>query len=130
MGAWHFENFDNDAAMDWIYDFSMNPTETFLADTFKLVNTNTDYIESDDGASALAAAEVVAAIKGNKTNAWPEDIDVPDSLRISNGLTADALQAIDKVSSNISELKELWQESDDYENWLAVLEGLKQRLQQ
>jgi hypothetical protein len=128
MGAWNVENFDNDTAMDWIYDFSLTPSADMLFAAFEAINNNTGYIDSDDGATALAAAEVIAAVKGHITNAWPEDIEVPASLHISSTLLAAALQAINKVSSDESELKALWQESDAFANWVAVVQNLQQRL--
>jgi Domain of unknown function (DUF4259) len=130
MGAWSTEHFDNDAALDWLYDFSMSPSVQLLEAAFKAVaDTADDYIESDDGAAVLAAAEVIAAAKGNKSKAYPEDTEVFSSLRISPELIAGALQAIDMVSrQDNSELKELWQESDEYENWQKAVNELKERL--
>ncbi len=130
MGAWSIEHFDNDAALDWLYDFSMEPSVQLLEDTFKAVaDAADDFIESDEGAAVLAAAEVIAAAKGQKSRAYPEDTEVFSSLRISPELIARALQAIDIVSrQDNSELKELWQESDDYEDWQKAVDELKQRL--
>jgi Domain of unknown function (DUF4259) len=129
MGAWSIEHFDNDAALDWLYDFSMTPSVQLLEDTFKAVADTTDYIESDDGAAVLAAAEVIAAVKGKKSAAYPEDTEVFSSLRISPELIARALQAIDVVSrEDNSELKELWQESDEYEDWQKAVNDLRERL--
>jgi Domain of unknown function (DUF4259) len=130
MGAWSIEHFDNDAALDWLYDFSMDPSVQVLEDTFNVVvDAADDYIETDDGAAVLAAAEVIAAAKGKKSTAYPEDTEVFSSLRISLELVAKALQAIDIVSrQDNSELKELWQESDEYEDWQKAVSELKERL--
>jgi hypothetical protein len=129
MGAWSIEHFDNDAALDWLYDFSMNPSVQALEDTFKAVANTEDYIESDDGSAVLAAAEVIAAAKGKKSTAYPEDTEVFSRLKISPELIARALQAIDIVSrQDNSELKELWQESDEYDDWQKAVNELKERL--
>jgi hypothetical protein len=129
MGAWSTEHFDNDTAMDWIYDFSLEPSVAVLETTFKQVITNSGYIESDDGAKVLAAAEVIAARKGKKSNAWPEDIPVFTDLRISDTVTANALKAIEKVCyGKESELRDLWQESDEFDKWLKAVEDVKRRL--
>jgi hypothetical protein len=129
MGAWSIEHFDNDAALDWLYDFSMDPSVQALEDTFKAVADTEDYIESDDGSAVLAAAEVIAAAKGKKSTAYPEDTEVFSRLKISPELIARALQAIDIVSrQDNSELKELWQESDEYEDWQKAVDELKERL--
>ncbi len=129
MGAWSIEHFDNDAALDWLYDFSMNPSVHALEETFKAVADTADYIESDDGSAVLAAAEVIAAVKGKKSTAYPEDTEVFSRLSISPELIARALQAIDVVSrQDNSELKELWQESDEYEDWQQAVSELKERL--
>lgn len=127
MGAWNTEHFDNDAAMDWIYDFSLQPDMATLRQCFKQALT-ANYIDADEGAAVLAAAEVVAAAKGKVGPSWPEDIPIFE-LPITDELVTTALQAIDKVCGDTSELKELWQESDELEVWLAAVENLKSRLQ-
>jgi Domain of unknown function (DUF4259) len=129
MGAWSTAHFDNDIAMDWIYDFSLDPSVAMLEAAFNGVIKNKGYIESDDGAIVLAAAEVIAARKGKKSNAWPEDIPVFTDLRIGDALTASALQAIEIVCyGDESELKDLWQESDEFDKWLKAVEDVKRRL--
>jgi Domain of unknown function (DUF4259) len=130
MGTWNTEHFDNDTAMDWIYDFSLAPYESTLEAAFTQVLNSKDFIDADDGAIALAAAEVIAAAKGKTGSSWPEDIDIPNDLRIPAAMVAQALQAIDAVAgSDTSELKELWMESNDYEGWQAAVDDLKTRLQ-
>jgi Domain of unknown function (DUF4259) len=130
MGAWSIEHFDNDAALDWLYDFSMDPSEQLLEETFKaVVDAADDYIESDDGSAVLVAAEVIAAARGKKSSAYPEDTEVFSKLKISPALIARALQAIDIVSrQDNSELKELWEESDEYTDWQKAVAELKERL--
>jgi Domain of unknown function (DUF4259) len=129
MGTWNTEHFDNDTAMDWIYDFSLAPYESTLENAFAQVLNGGDYIDADDGVIALAAAEVIAAAKGNIGSSWPEDIAIPTGLRIPADLVAQALQAIDTVaSSDESELKQLWMESNDFAGWQAAVDNLKSRL--
>lgn len=130
MGTWNTEHFDNDTAMDWIYDFSLAPYESTLETAFTQVLNSADFIDADDGAIALAAAEVIAAAKGRVGSSWPEDIAIPTDLRIPAALVAQALQAIDAVAgSDTSELKELWAESAEFEAWQAAVDDLKSRLQ-
>lgn len=130
MGTWNTEHFDNDTAMDWIYDFSLAPYESTLETAFTQVLNSNDFIDADDGAIALAAAEVIAAAKGRVGTSWPEDIAIPTDLRIPAAMVAQALQAIDAVAGNdTSELRELWAESDAFEAWQAAVGDLKNRLQ-
>ena len=46
----------------------------------------------------------------------------------SPALLAKARAAVRKIRDEPSELRELWEESDDFQGWLASLDGLLGRL--
>ena len=77
----------------------------------------------------LAAAEVVAALGGNPSDSLPKEIAawVKGKRNPSKKLKKDALAAVAAVKKS-SELKDLWEESDDFAAWLSSLEDLEQRL--
>ncbi|MCE3278101.1 MAG: hypothetical protein K0S44_292 [Bacteroidetes bacterium] len=139
MGAWGINNFDNDGAMDFSSDV-VEGDRSFIKDAIlKVTNTgDDDYLEAPDCENALAAIEFIAAQKGKPSPDFPEEaqawIKNNDLLNFTSGLfrkridiTGISLQAIERIGSN-SELQELWEEGDEYEDWLKVLEDLKNRI--
>ena len=144
MGAWGLGSFDNDDAMDWMVDFSEKQNIAFLEETFDLVLSNGDseYIAAFYGSNAIAAAEIVAAAIGNISNSFPEHylnksdeievekIDLPKlKAAITQDIITKAKSALVLVKSNKnSELRQLWEEVDDYSDWLNDMGELEKRL--
>ena len=134
MGAWGIGTFENDSAADWLADLPAALPQT-LGLTFRpVVAIETDlYLEEPDASEALAAAEVVAAMRGHpgeavanrpEVGAWAQE----HAGWLQPDLVRDALAAVDRIRSS-SELRDLWAESQEYESWLAVLADLRGRLQ-
>ncbi|MDQ6943282.1 MAG: DUF4259 domain-containing protein [Candidatus Eremiobacteraeota bacterium] len=132
MGAWGMGTFENDDAMDWIADFSASPSDEALRAALARPADADGYLESPDASNALAAAEVVAALKGAPTaNVVVVEDYLPaiarSEISVTEDLTALALRAIDRVVSD-SELKELWDEVDDASVWRAEVAALRDRV--
>ena len=134
MGAWGAGSFQNDTALDWYEDFRSGGAAA-IAEAF-LATETADYIESDDGTTALAAAEIVAAAFGKPTSDNP--IDLNDLLsRYQDFITdlpesrARAISAARKVLAPSSELNELWQDAGDdaIEEWTGLVNDLISRLE-
>jgi Domain of unknown function (DUF4259) len=132
MGAWGLGTFENDDALDWAAGFRHAPSARLLRDAFAAVIGVDGYLERDPGSYALAAAEVVAAIKGKPCRDMPpalrdwaaanRDVATPDFV-------ASALAAIDRVTvATSSEIAELWAEGSDAPAWAARIDDLRQRL--
>ncbi len=130
MGAWGIGTFDNDEASDWLYDLEGSEGTALIEESLDRVLAEEDYPESPDCANALAAAEIVAALKGAPAPGLPEDamnwISANPSTP-STGLIDKASSAVQKVKA-ASELRELWEESEDFDAWLACVEDVEQRL--
>ena len=62
-GAWDSGSFGNDDAMDWVGDCVRSTGTKYVASTLEKA-TKTDFLESPDCSSAIAAAEVVGAARG------------------------------------------------------------------
>jgi len=130
MGTWEVSCFENDDAMDWVSGLegvSNNSIIIKALDT--VVSSKEAYLEAPDCAVALAAAEVVAALKGRPSEDVPEEVSswttgkpAPDVVLVSK-----AVRAIDRIMTN-SELKDLWSESDELSQWHDCLNDLKTRL--
>ena len=89
-----------------------------------------DYLEAPESNAALAAAEVVAALLGKPSASLPDDAKEcigKLNLKPSEKLVAAARKAVKRVKTD-SELKELWDESDDAVQWQTTVEDLAARL--
>ena len=131
MGAWGYYNFDNDTAADFAGNFKDEPGAEVLREALAAV-TDEDYLDSDEACEALAAAEIVAAVLGKPGPDFPADL-----LLVIPRLTIDHIEplrtparhAVLAVLRDNSELRELWVESDDYNNWQELQHALLQRLE-
>jgi len=130
MGTWGLGSFDNDDALDWLIE--LERSEGLSAIT-RALNTTTDgpmdYLETPDCCIALAAAEIVAALAGYPGPALPEE--ATQWLRVHQSLDADIVNKARRAVNTIlhsSELDELWRESDEFEQWKAVVINLLDRL--
>lgn len=135
MGAWGIRPFENDTALDFVADFEDNMSFSYLRRTVEAVITE-DYLEADQVIEAIAAMELIAAIKGNPSDDFPdldtitlEDLQEKYESKVSNyslSLCEDALSVIKREEDN--ELFELWDDADASEEWLTTLEDLEDRL--
>ena len=133
MGSWGILPFENDDALDWVWELEDAEDFSVLEDALEQVASATDeeYVEAAEAEEALAAAEVVAALLGKRLGNLPEAVSIflerhrdkkPDVKLVSM-----AIKAVQRVRSS-SELKELWEESDDAEKWEAAMDDLLTRL--
>ncbi len=134
MGAWGHRPFDNDDAADWVWELESAEDDRVLEATLRVVaHASADaYVESDEAARAVAAAELVAAaLDGDRGEliaggpyaegalAWTEK----NGGRVRGELVPLALRARDE-----SEARDLWDEAGADE-WLAGLAALERRLE-
>lgn len=94
---------------------------------------STDYLEAPDASHAVAAAEVVAAALGQPTEAAREEEDLAEWItRVRPTVEAElaklAASALDRVLAPDSELRELWEESDEFADWEAAINDLRTRV--
>jgi hypothetical protein len=133
MGAWATGPFDNDAAADWVGDLEAAIPNTF-ASTFRPVTAiELDlYLEEPEASEAIAAAEVVAAMRGfpgDAVRGRPEVLAWAEQHLewASTDLVNEAVSAVERVRA-ASELRDLWAESEDFQAWVAGLDDLLSRL--
>ena len=141
MGAWGIKTFENDGAMDWLGDFMEEPSEQRILDTFsaqstliqpsflgKLMGKKAESIPGElEGEQVLAAAEVVASILGRPSRNNPDELKSLLSITLSPTTVAKALAAIEEIMK-ASNLKDGWEETDDFQAWKAEVEDLCARL--
>ncbi len=134
MGTWDVGPFSNDAAADLLSALDeAEPAEALdlLRETLASAAANDGYLDVDDGQAAVAAAAVVAAqrLGGSRLDVatvlpWLAEggLDIPQEL---DGL---ALAALDRVLGEDSELRGLWEDSEEYHEFLATLASLRAAL--
>jgi len=132
MGAWSHEAFGNDSACDWAY--GLQEVEDLSLVEAALDSVAPDgYLDASEASEALAAAEVIARLRGHPgySNAYTEVADdwvAATRLTPPEAMVQRALAVLDRVGGDESELKELWDDSDSAEDWQASLADLRQRL--
>ncbi len=132
MGAWGIGHFDNDAAGDWMLELEDARSLAPVVDAFDEVDASLDYLDADIGSIALAAAETVAAVIGKPADDLPESVaEIAASLKgaADSALVSRARASIEKVGAQ-SELRELWEETDSFDEWQSLVANLIERLRQ
>ena len=127
MGAWGYLPFENDDALDWLEEL-----EAAGADVVRkaLAKAGLRYVEAPEGAIALAAAEVTAASQGNPLGDLPKNVTdwvTAHGAEITAEDVEMAVEAVERVAGEESELAELWDDADEPE-WRESLDDLAERL--
>jgi hypothetical protein len=134
MGAWDHSTFGNDTAHDFVIEVTEQGMEK-ITHAIKTVAEcpEGEYLEADEGCEALAAIEFIAAAKGKMAEDFPENAedwlvgkDVGDIT--SAELISESEKAIARIKSDNSELKEQWQESEEFNDWIKSVDSLHSRI--
>jgi hypothetical protein len=132
MGAWGYGNFENDGVLDSLnYFVEAEDSVGIIGEAFRWLDEPGGLSDDDACSEMLAACELIAALKGAPAPDLPDNVQ--DWVKAHQSeevqpLLPLALSAIEQVTTE-SELKNLWEGSDDYSNWLAVQADLRARLQ-
>lgn len=132
MGTWAIDALGNDYAgdlLDTLYDGGgLDALDAAISGT-----VDHDYLEAPEGQQALAAAEVIARLQGRPDPSVSSDEELEAWVAANRQTVPPDLihrthLAIDRVLAEGSELRELWQESDEFEAWVSSVESLRSRL--
>ena len=136
MGAWGTDSFANDDAMDWVADLEeTRDLSAVRAALDAVTEREAPYIDAPLGSVAIAAAEVVAALRGRAHTGLPDEVS--EWVRVVDGAVDPALvtlaaRAVHAVVDDParSELRDLWNEAagEDLLAWQASVADLQQRL--
>lgn len=117
MGTWDFGPFDNDDAADWsgeLQDTVPAQRAALIRETLGEVLHPGEYLDSDPANRAVAAAAVVASLQPGGTpltTAYaPDFLTGGDALDLPADLPALALRALDRVTGDDSEWRDLWED--------------------
>ncbi|MEE1844935.1 DUF4259 domain-containing protein [Streptomyces sp. NPDC007076] len=129
MGTWDTGHFDNDTAADFsgAVDNAPEAERAALLRNALTVAIEADYLDSDEGAPAVAAAALIAAqCPGGEpvTTAYGPDKPLPT---LPAELRPLAVKALDAVLGENSELRELWDDAGDKE-WAPGIARLREVL--
>ncbi len=128
MGAFGWQTFENDAALDWIETLSAARDASVLTRAFADAGQSRDP-DPDRDCCCLAAAEVVAALCGRGSPDLPAEVVAWVQQRFANAapFLEQARHSVKCVLAD-SELSDLWSESDHHELWRAAVADLLSRL--
>ena len=134
MGTWGSDSFENDDALNWIADFCKAPAKELIVSALSRVAEKDffDCLESPECTVGIAAAEVVAALKGEPSPNFPTELnECVSTLTIKTDLSLVhlALKAVERIKTD-SELKEFWDKSDSPDEWYSAVESLEVRLKE
>jgi Domain of unknown function (DUF4259) len=138
MGAWGVGAFESDTAADWDFEFENADLAAglqLITDALTLAaqaDGASAYLDGDDEARAIAAAELVAAINGQPIDdsAFGERARQWIARVRPSGdpsLTSLARQAVSRVTGPTSELPELWF-PEHLPSWRSAMGELLDRL--
>ena len=111
-------------------DETPSDSTAVLEEVFSIVTENEDFLEAPDCSIAIAAAEVVAAMRKRAAAKLPPEVQTyvkRVSEEPSPELVAEALAALKRIRVK-SELQELWDDSKNSEKWHKAVEELESRL--
>lgn len=131
MGAWSHEPFGNDTANDWAYGLEDVQDLSLIEAAFDAVNSNEgEYLDASVAEEAVAAAETLAHLLGRgaqmdsyteKVQQWAKSV----SARPNPALKNKARQALQRVLADGSELRELWEETEEFSDWQKSIRTLQ-----
>lgn len=133
-GAWDTGPFDNDDALDWVWELSESDDLSVIKSTLKPAANSTGYLEAPTASMAIAAAEVVAALKGNPRSDLPDEVTEwvqAHNVPVEDDLLKTARKAVENAKNKeSSELAQLYMDSEELmDAWLKNLDDLLKRLQ-
>ena len=132
MGSWEKKAFENDSALDWLAELKAQGVPALRAILLTVAQTDEDeYLDIDDGASAIAAAEIVAAALGHGRDRVPPQVNTwldanPGAILVEDLVLA--RRAAERVLAANSELRALRNDDGSSGAWHADMRVLLTRL--
>lgn len=133
-GAWDTGPFSNDDALDWVWELTQSNDLSVIEAALGSAANSPGYLEAPTASMAIAAAEVVAALRGNPRPELPDEVTKwvqANNVVVRDDLLKIARRAIENTrKKESSELAQLWMDSDELmDAWLEALDDLLKRLQ-
>jgi hypothetical protein len=134
MGTWALHSFANDDAGDLVGDLIEGTDLSPVHEAIERVRSTAGYLEAPEAQQGIAASEVIALVLGHASAASQAEEELTAWVaRIKPSVNAtvvsQAVQVVDRVLAPDSELRELWEESDEFNAWQTDVRALRARLQ-
>lgn len=129
MGTWGHGNLENDTVLDWVEDLLETQDVSLIAESIEMVLED-HYLDADTASIALGAIEILAALQNRPGNEKYDD-ELQEWILQLKGQGKDLLVQAQKALIKIvteSELKELWEETEKFENWKQTVRDLEKRV--
>lgn len=127
MGAWDHTSFGNDDAVDWADELEQRDDLSLIEETLQtVIETGDDYLGAPEGQQAIAAAEVLAWLRGKRSpstqytervEAWVE----ANPLNPPAALLKRAIRVLKRIEREPSEVMELWEGKPEWTEWMQQL---------
>ena len=132
MGAWGEKAFENDSALDWLAEFERQGVSRLRSTLLAVAEAEEgEYLDMDDGAGGIAAAEIVAAALGRGRDRVPKRVVAwldANAGAIHSEDLALARHAVERVVAPNSELRGLWDGNGADTTWDDAMRVLLTRL--
>lgn len=133
MGAWGIGIFDNDSALDWIDEIVSSEGAFHVFVDLMNEAVSTDYLDIDDASGILVFCAIIDYVSNGTPLVNPPDdiiewVKINKQVKIQQPFKNLAIQGLEIVMSEKSELKELWAESEDYDTWKSQIQQMILRL--
>ncbi|WP_044478153.1 DUF4259 domain-containing protein [Paenibacillus antibioticophila] len=129
MGAWGYGILENDTVLDWVEDLLETQDLSLITEAIEMVLSDSE-IESYTAEIALGAIEILAALQDRPGNE-EYDEELENWINRHNGqgkeLLVHSQKALGKIL-NESELRELREGSEKFEEWVKIIKELEGRL--
>lgn len=134
MGTWALHSFGNDDAGDLVGDLVEGTDLSPVQEALERVQSTAGYLEAPEAQQGIAACEVVALVLGHPSAASQAEEELTAWVArvkpsLGTGVVSQAVDVVDRVLAQDSELRELWEESDEFKDWQADVAALRARLQ-
>jgi hypothetical protein len=131
MAGWGTGSFENEDATGWLAELSTVSPDELTQILFHAAD-DPGYLEAPAASVAVAAAEVVAVLKGSSgagvlppaVAEWTKN----NTTALTPEVKALAIRALERVRKN-SELRDLWLEAEGLNDWTTALQDLRNRLE-
>ena len=134
MGTWALHSFGNDDAGDLVGDLVEGTDLSPAQEALERVLSTAGYLEAPEAQQGIAACEVVSLVLGHPSAASQAEEELTAWVArvkpsVGAAVVSQAVQVVDRVLAPDSELRELWEESDEFKDWQADVTALRARLQ-
>ncbi|ESQ86209.1 hypothetical protein AEAC466_03165 [Asticcacaulis sp. AC466] len=129
MGAWSNGPFDNDDAADFMMELEAAPSWDMVRLAFDDVRANSEYVELAEGARAYAGAALITVATGKSDISAQDYYMTLDAMGSPpDDLIPMARTILKRLTTGDSELRELYLDSGNYNEWIGIVASVDQAL--